>query len=178
MGTTSVIISAVLIILGSGIGGYVGWSVRKTTAEKAISSAEEESKRIILNAQSESEGKKREAVVAAKEEVMLIRNEVEKETRERRNELQRLERRLVQKEETLDRKMESMERKEDNLHQKESDVEKQKEELAQLVVKEHAELERLSGLTSEEAKQLLLSSVEEEVRYESAIMIKDIEPFL
>jgi ribonuclease Y len=172
--TPSIIISVVTII-GLGIGGIVGWIVRKATAEKAIASAEEEGKRIILNAQTESEAKKRELVVAAKEEVMHIRNEVEKETRERRNELQRLERRLVQKEETLDRKMESMERKEENLHQKENDVEKQKEELSQLVAKEKAELEHLSGLTSEEAKQLLLSSVEEEVRYESAIMIKDIE---
>jgi ribonuclease Y len=172
--STSIIISVVTII-GLGIGGIVGWIVRKVTAEKAIASAEEEGKRILLNAQTESEAKKRELIVAAKEEVMHIRNEVEKETRERRNELQRLERRLVQKEETLDRKMESIERKEENLHLKENDVEKQKEELSVLVAKEKAELERLSGLTSEEAKQLLLSSVEEEVRYESAIMIKDIE---
>lgn len=168
-------VSGILSVLGLGIGGLIGWSIRKNTAEKAIGSAEAEAKRIVLNAQSAAEAQKREAIVAAKEEVMHIRNEVEKETRERRNELQRVERRLLQKEETLDRKMETLERKEENLHRKEGDVERQKEELTQLIGKEQAELERLSGLTSEEAKQLLLKSVEEEVRYESAIMIKEIE---
>lgn len=175
MDLTLIIAGLIAILLGLGLGSIVGWLIRKNTAEKAIGSAEEEAKRIVQNAQTAAESKKREAVVAAKEEVMHIRNEVEKETRERRNELQRLERRLLQKEESLDRKMESLERKEENLHRKESDVDHQKEELAQLIAKEQAELERLSGMTSEEAKQLLLKSVEEEVRYESAIMIKDIE---
>lgn len=177
MGSTGmiVIVSGILSILGLGIGGTVGWIIRKNAAEKTIGSAEEESKRIIQNALTASEAKKREGVLAAKEEVMQIRNEVEKETKERRNELQRLERRLLQKEETLDRKMEVLERKEDNLHRKENEIDQQKEELTELLGKEHTELERISGLTSEDAKQLLLSSVEEEVRYESAIMIKDIE---
>lgn len=175
MGLLGVIVSAILLVVGLGIGVVAGWVIRKTTAEKTIGSAEEEAKRLVENAQSAAEAKKREAVVAAKEEVMHIRNEVEKETRERRNELQRLERRLLQKEETLDRKMESLERKEENLHRKEGEIDRQKDELTQLVAKEQAELERLSGLTSEEAKQLLLQSVEEEVRYESAILIKDIE---
>lgn len=176
MGTVGIIVlSVVLAIAGLAIGAIVGWLVRKNTAEKAIGSAEEESKRLVEGAIAASEAKKREAVLAAKEEVMQIRNEVEKETKERRNELQRLERRLVQKEETLDRKMETLERKEDNLHRKESEIDQQKEELTILLGKQHAELERISGLTSEEAKQLLLTSVEEEVRYESAIMIKEIE---
>jgi len=165
----------VAILVGLGLGVFVGWLFRKNTAEKSIGSAEEEAKRIIENAHSASESKKRESIVAAKEEAMHIHNEVEKETRERRNELQRLERRLLQKEESLDRKIESLERKEENLHRKEREVEDQREELNQLVGKEQAELERLSGLTSEEAKQLLLKRVEEEVRYESAILIKEIE---
>ncbi len=176
MGTTMIIvISVILLILGLGIGGLAGWLIRKNIAEKTIGSAETEAKRIVENAIAAGESKKREAIVAAKEEVMQLRNEQEKETRERRSELQRLERRLMQKEETLDRKMESLERKEEIMHQKENEIEHQKEELSKALAKEHAELERLSGLTSEEAKQLLLSSVEEEVRYESAIMIKDIE---
>lgn len=176
MGTTMIIvISVILLILGLGIGGLAGWLIRKNIAEKTIGSAETEAKRIVENAIAAGESKKREAIVAAKEEVMQLRNEQEKETRERRSELQRLERRLMQKEETLDRKMESLERKEEIMHQKENEIEQQKEELSKALAKEHAELERLSGLTSEEAKQLLLSSVEEEVRYESAIMIKDIE---
>ncbi len=165
----------ITLLVGLGLGVFVGIVLRKNTAEKSIGSAEEEAKRIVENAHSSAESKKRESVVAAKEEVMHLHNEVEKETRERRNELQRLERRLLQKEESLDRKIESLERKEENLHRKENEVEHQKEELNLLVGKEQAELERLSGMTSEEAKQLLLKRVEEEVRYESAIMIKEIE---
>ena len=170
-----VITGLVAIIVGLGLGALVGWQIRRSTAEKVIGTAEDEAKRIVDNALSAAESKKREAVIAAKEEVMHIHNEVEKETRERRNELQRLERRLLQKEESLDRKIESLERKEDNLHRKESEVDSLKDELHQLVDKEQAELENLSGMTSEDAKQLLLKRVEEEVRYESAIMIKEIE---
>jgi len=173
--TGIVILSGVLSVLGLGIGGLIGWMIRKNTAEKAIGSAEEEAKRIVQNAQEAAEAKRREAIVMAKEDAMHIRNEVEREARERRNELQRSERRLIQKEETLDRKMEALERKEENLHRKEAEVEQLKEEMAAMVAKEQTELERLSGLTAEEAKQLLLRSVEEEVRYESAILIKEIE---
>jgi len=170
-----IITGLVSVLVGLGLGVLAGWLFRKNTAEKSIGSAEEEAKRIVENAHAAAESKKRESVVAAKEEVMHIRNELEKETRERRNELQRLERRLVQKEESLDRKIESLERKEENLHRKENEVEQLKEELNQIVGKEQAELERLSGMTSEEAKQLLLKRVEEDVRYESAILIKEIE---
>lgn len=173
--TSIVILSGALLIAGLGLGSLVGWIFRKNIAEKTIGSAEEEAKKVVQNANETAEAKKREAVVAAKEEVMHIRNEIEKETRERRGELQRMERRLLQKEETLDRKMETLERKEETLHRKENELDQQKEEMSQLIVKETAELERLSGLSSEEAKQLLLNSVEEEVRYESAIMIKEIE---
>lgn len=165
----------VAIIVGLGLGALFGWIFRKNTAEKTIGSAKEESRRIIENAYTEAESKKRESIIAAKEEVMQIHNEMEKETKERRNELQRQERRLLQKEDSLDRKMESLESKEENLHAKENEVERHKEELNLLIGKEQVELERLSGLTSEDAKQVLLKRVEEEVRYESAIMIKDME---
>lgn len=172
---TSIIVSGVLVIIALGIGGFIGWIIRKNTAEKVIGSAEIEAKRILENAESAAEAKRREAVVAAKEEVMLIRNDAEKEVRERRSEVQRLERRITQKEETLDRKMESLERKEETLHRKEDEAEKLREELTVAVAKEKEELERISGLSTEEAKQVLLHSVEEEVRYETAILIKEIE---
>jgi len=171
----STILAIFIVLAGLVIGVLVGWFARKTVAEKTIGSAEIEAKRIIQNAQAEAEAKRREVVVAAKEEVMQLRNEFEKETKERRNELQRLERRYLQKEETLERKAEALERKEENLQRKENEVERLKSELNELINKQMAELERLSGLTPEEAKQLLLKSVEEEVRYESAIMIKEIE---
>jgi ribonuclease Y len=165
----------ILVLIGLIIGVLVGWVTRKILAEKTIGSAEIEAKRIKQNATVEAEAKKREAIVEAKEEVMQIRNDMDKEIRERRNELQRLERRVLQKEETLERKVEVLERREENLQRKEADVEKQKRELSDLLAKQIAELERLSGLTPEEAKQILLKAVEDEVRYESAIMIKEIE---
>ncbi|AHF06651.1 ribonuclease Y [Desulfitobacterium metallireducens] len=171
----TIIVSGVLVILALGIGGFVGWIIRKNASEKVIGSAEEEAKRILDNAQTAAEAKKRESVVAAKEEVMQIRNDAEKEVRERRSEVQRLERRVTQKEETLDRKMETLERKEENLHRKEEETEKLRENLTATVAKQKEELERVSGLSTEEAKQILLHSVEVEVQYESAIMIKEIE---
>lgn len=174
METTTLLI-VVGVLGGLVIGAFVGWLTRKNVSEKAIGSAEMEAKRMIQLAETAAEAKKREAVVAAKEEVMQIRNEVEKETRERRNELQRMERRYLQKEETLERKLESLERKEENLQRKESDIDKQKSELIEITNKQMVELQKLSGLTPEEAKQILLKSVEDEVRYESAIMIKEIE---
>lgn len=174
LGITEIVLG-VLAVFALGIGGFVGWIMRRNTAEKLIGTAEVEAKRVVDHAQGEAESKRREAVVAAKEEVMHIRNEVEKESRERRNEIQRMERRVIQKEESLDRKMESLERKEDNLHRKEDEVDQLKENLTQSVAKEKQELERVSGLSTEEAKQMLLHNVEQEVRYESAIMIKEIE---
>lgn len=175
MDSLSLLVGIIIVLVGLAIGGFVGWFIRKTVAEKTIGSAEIEAKRLVQSAETEAEAKKREAVVAAKEEVMQIRGEMEKETRERRNELQRLERRYLQKEETLERKLEGLERKEENLQRKEADVEQQKNELQEIMQKQVEELERLSGLTPEDAKQILLKSVEEEVRYESAIMIKEIE---
>ena len=172
---TSTIFGIIIVLVGLAIGALVGWVIRRMVAEKAIGSAELEAKRMKQNAEKEAEAKKREAIVAAKEEVMQIRNDLDKETRERRNELQRLERRVLQKEETLERKVDNLERKEENLQRKEVDVEKQKIDLSELITRQVAELERLSGLTPEEAKPLLLKSVEDEVRYESAIMIKEIE---
>jgi ribonucrease Y len=173
--TTTIIVVVIVTLVGLGIGAAAGYYMRKNVAEKSIGSAEEEANRIVANATKDAESKKREAVVAAKEEVMHIRNEVEKESRERRAEVQRQERRLLQKEESLDRKVETLERKEENLHRKEADVEKLREDLQNLNGKQQAELERLSGLTSEEARQLLLSNIEDEIKHEAAIMIKEIE---
>lgn len=172
---SSAIFGILAILAGLLVGGAAGWLVRKNAAEKSIGSAEIEAKKILQSAEADAEAKKREAVVVAKEEVMQIRNDIEKETRERRGELQRMERRYLQKEESLERKIEAIERKEDNLVKKEAEAEEHKKELKELVNKQLAELERLSGLTPDEAKQILLKSVEDEVRYESAIMIKEIE---
>ncbi|HHW55355.1 MAG: ribonuclease Y [bacterium] len=153
----------------------VGYWARKYIAEAKIASAEEAAKRILEQAEKEGEAKKREITLEAKEEVHKLRADQEREYRERRNELQRMERRVVQKEEALDRKMELLEKKENELVSREADVQRIKEELEELYRKQLAELERLSGLSSEEAKNILLTNIEKEIRHEAAMMIKEIE---
>ncbi len=152
-----------------------GFLIRKNIAEGKLSSAEAQSKKMLEEAEKEAEGKRREAVVLAKEEVLKLRNEMEKEIRDRRNELQRLERRLLQKEETLDRKMDSMEKKDESLGRKEVEIENTKAELTTLFNRQLAELERISGLSSEEARHILLNDVEKELQHDMAVMIKEYE---
>ncbi|MDS1029045.1 ribonuclease Y [Bacillota bacterium LX-D] len=161
-----------LSVLAAFVGGYF---LRKSLAEAKIASAEEAARKIVEDAEKEAEAKKRESILEAKEEVHKLRNEVEREHRERRNELQRLERRLIQKEESLDRKGEALERKEEVNHKREQELEKIKASVNELYNQQVTELERISNLTTEEARELLLSNVEEEIKHETALMIKEIE---
>lgn len=156
-------------------GGIFGYIIRKVMAESKIGSAEHEVKRILEEAEKESEAKKRESLLEAKEEVHQLRAEVEKENRDRRNELQRMERRLLQKEETLDRKTDSIERKEDTLQKKEIELAKIREDVEEIQHRKLAELEKLSSLTWDEARQLLLDTVQEEIRVETAMLVKELE---
>jgi len=164
-----------ILVLASAAAVAVGYMVRKFIAEAKIASAEEAAKKIIEDARKEAEAKKREALVEAKEEVHRLRSDLERESRERRSELQRIERRLIQKEEVLDRKTESLEKKEEYLQRQERTLERCREELEALRVKQLQELERVSGLTSEEAKKILLSQVEEEIKHEAAMLIREVE---
>ncbi|NLK51899.1 MAG: ribonuclease Y [Syntrophomonadaceae bacterium] len=157
------------------VGGTLGYLIRKLTAEARIGSAEQEAKKILEEAEKNAEAKKREVLLEAKEEVHQLRAEVEKENRDRRNELQRMERRLLQKEEVLDRKSEGFERKEETLLKREHELEDQREEIEVLQRKQLAELERLSGLSWDEARQLLLDTVQEEIKIETALLIKELE---
>lgn len=166
-----VLITSLAIVISFAI----GYLVRKSIAEAKIASAEVQAKKIIEEAEKAAEAKKRESLLEAKEEVLKLRNEMERENRERRSELQRMERRLMQKEESLDRKTESIEKKEESLNKKEAEAEKIKQNLNQMYSKQVAELERISGLTSDEARQILLADVEKEIQHETAKMIKDIE---
>ncbi|HEY3423353.1 MAG TPA: ribonuclease Y [Negativicutes bacterium] len=167
----TIIVAVIVGILGA-IAGY--W-VRKNIAEAKISSAEEAAKKIVEDAERSGESKKKEALVEAKEEIHKLRSEIERETKERRTELQRLERRLVQKEENLDRKIDSLEKKEEILSRKEAELDKSQERISELHAKQLAELERLSGFTSEEARTMLLATAKEEIKHETAIMIKELE---
>ena len=164
-----VAVVAVLVVLFAAV--YV---IRKKAAESKLAAAEVTAKKILEDAQKTAEAKKKEALVEAKEEIHKLRTELDREVKERRSELQRLERRLLQKEENLDRKIDSLEKKEEVLNKKEADIDSAQERINELYTKQLAELERLSGLTSDEARNLLLANIQEEIKHETAIMIKDL----
>lgn len=153
----------------------IGYATRKYIAEAKIDSAEEAARRIIEESKRDAEAIKREALLESKEEAHRMRQELDRENRERRTELQRLERRLVQREETLDRKLDGIEKKEELLDKKEKSMQITKEKLESTYQEQLRELERISGLTSDEARDLLLANVENEIRHEVAILIKNIE---
>lgn len=137
--------------------------------------AEERAERIVEDAKKDAEAKKKEILLEAKEESIKVKNEMEKEVRDRRNEQQRTERRLIQKEETLDRKADAYEKKEEQLNKRLEELEKQREEVSALHEEQIKELERISGLTREEAKNYILATVENDVKHEATLMIKEIE---
>ena len=147
---------------------------RKKSYESKIGSAEEKSREIIDEALKVAETKKKEALLEAKEENLKAKNELEKETRERRAEIQRYERRVLSKEENLDKKAEAMERKESSLVSREDSLKKRTAEVEELFAKEQ-ELEKISGLTSDQAKEYLLKSVEADVKHDTAKLIKELE---
>lgn len=143
--------------------------------EAKIGSAEEKAREIIDEALKTAETKKREALLEAKEESLKTKNELEKETKERRAEVQRYEKRVLSKEETLDRKIEALEKKESRLTAKEAELDKIKAEAEALHAQQLQELEKISGLTSEQAKEYLLKTVEDEVKHETAMLVKELE---
>ena len=165
------VIALVLIV----VAWFVAIAYRKNIAEAKIGTAEEQAKEIINEAQKTAEAKKREAMLEAKEDALKTRNELEKEVKDRRGELSRMEKRILAREENIDRKAEAVEKKENSLAQKENAIEKQKAKIDELQAKKLQELERISGLTSEQAKEYLLKTVEDEVKHETAVMVKELE---
>jgi len=173
------IIAIIACVATAIVVGIVTWiaatTYRKKVVEAKIGGAEEKAREIIDEAVKSAEIKKKEAILEAKEEAQKNKNELERETKERRNELQRYEKRVLQKEESLDRRAEAMEKKESKLNATEQELEKTKAEIDAFHQKQVAELEKISGLTSEQAKEYLLKTVEEEVKHESAVLIKNME---
>ena len=147
----------------------------KKTTEATIGNAQDKAREIIDEALKDAESKKREALLEVKEESIRTKNELDKEIKERRAEVQRSERRIQQKEENIDKKTESLERRETSLAAKEENLNKIKVEVSKLNEQRVQELERISGLTSEQAKDYLLKIVEDEVKHESAVIIKEME---
>ena len=148
---------------------------RKNVSEKKIGNAEEKAREIIDEALKTAESKKREASLEIKEESIRTKNELDKEIKERRAEVQRYERRVQQKEETIDKKSDAIEKKEAGLVEREAALEKEKLEISKLSEQRVQELERISGLTSDQAKEYLLKIVEDEVKHETALMIKEMD---
>ena len=177
--SVSVFTAALIAIVASVVVAFIAWSAaiayRTKSYESKIGSAEEKSREIIDEALKTAETKKREALLEAKEESLKTKNELEKETRERRAELQRYERRVLSKEENLDKKSDAMEKREAGLAAREEALNKRNAEVESLYEKGIQELEKISGLTSEQAKEYLLKSVEDDVKHDTAKLIKELD---
>lgn len=175
--TVFAVVAAILITLAIAVPltAVLAINHQKKVVEEQIGSAETKAREIIDEALKTAETKKREGLLEVKEESIRTKNELDKEIKERRSEVQRFERRVQQKEENIDKKADAIEKKEASLNARESELAKQKESIAKLNEQRVQELERISGLTSEQAKEYLLKIVEDEVKHESAVLIKDLE---
>lgn len=170
-----IIAVVVTLVIAVPVSCLAAVSYHKKVVESKIGSADEKAREIIDEAMKVAETKKREAMLEAKEENLKAHNELEKETKERRAELQKYEKRVLTKEETIDKKMEAIEQREAAYTAKEAEIRKREESARELEDKRVQELERISGLTSEQAKEYLLKAVEDDVKHDTAKMIKELE---
>ena len=170
-----IITAVVSIIITALIVWFAAASYEKKSAKSKIGNAEEKARGIIDEAVKTAEEKKRESMLEIKEESIKAKNDMDKEIKERRNEISRNERRIVQKEENVDKKLEAIEKREAGFAVKEEELKKQKIEISKLNEQRLQELERISGLTSEQAKEYLLKTIEEDVKLDTAKMIKEME---
>ena len=168
-------VALVLIVLAAVISHFVTVSNLKKSAQSKIGNAESKAREIIDDAVKTAEAKKKESLLEIKEESIRTKNELEKETKERRAELQRYEKRVLSKEEALDKKSEAIERRETSFTAKEEHLRQREAKVEELGRQRVQELERISGLTSEQAKEYLLKTVEEDVKHDTAKMIKELE---
>lgn len=174
-GITIAVTAVISLLIAVPVTYFVAMAYRKKVVESKIGSAEEKARGIIDEAVKTAETKKRESLLEIKEESIRAKNDLDKEIRERRNEIQRNERRVIQKEENLDRKLEAIEKREASFAAKEEDMNKKRAEIARLHEERVQELERISGLTSEQAKEYLLKTIEDDVKLDTAKLIKEME---
>ena len=172
---TTIIVCAVIVIVVAVLTWFAAIAYRKKIAEAKIGSAEEKAREIIDDALRDAEAKKRDILLTAKEDAMKTKNDIDKEVKERRSEIQRMEKRVLSKEENLDKKTDALERREQSLTAREANLTRKQAEVDELYAKREQELERISGLTSEQAKEILLRAVEDDVKHETAVMIKEME---
>ena len=175
---TMIVVAIVLIVVAVAaavLSHFLTVSNLKNNAESKIGNAEARAREIIDDAVKTAETKKKESLLEIKEESIRNKNELEKETKERRSELQRYEKRVLSKEEALDKKSEAIERREAGFTAKEEELKQREAKVEELSQQRVQELERISGLTSEQAKEYLLKTVEEDVKHDTAKMIKELE---
>lgn len=165
----------ILSVIAGILVACIAFYVFKKRYENKLGKAEIEADKIIQNALKEAETKKKESILEAKEETHKLRLEFEKENRERRIEVQKLERRLIQREELLDKKGDALEKKETSLEKKENDISESESKVKEIYENQRKELEKISGLTSAEAKSILMDKINKEIKHDAALMIKDVE---
>ena len=155
--------------------GFIVYKAIQKATQKKVLFLEKEADDLVEKAKREAEATKKEAILEAKEEVHRLRNDLDRDSRERRNEIQRLERRILQREESLDKKSDLLDKKEETINKRLQEIDQMEENVQQLYAKRREELERISNLTSEEAKEILLGEVRKEVSHDAALLIKEIE---
>ncbi|WP_280768908.1 ribonuclease Y [Salipaludibacillus daqingensis] len=174
------ILQILILLFTVVIGILIGYFVRKSIAEAKISSAEALARQTVEDAKREADSSKKEAILEAKDEAHKLRMDAEKEVRDRRNDVQKQENRLVQKEEVLDRKSETLDKKEETLEKREERLSKRQHEIdemnskvEEIVNQQKQELERISGFTKDEAKEIIMKTIENELTHEKAVLVKD-----
>ena len=175
MGSGYWIVFVLVLIIAVTASWFLALNYRKNIVEKKNAAAEDRAREIIDEAVKNAEAKKKEILLEAKEESIKTKNDLDKEIKDRRNEMQKMERRVLSREENLDRKTEAVEKREVALASREQALEKRKASVEELESKRLQELERISGLTSEQAKEYLLKTVEDEVKHETAVLVKELE---
>ena len=168
---TGVICAVVFLIVGL----LIGYLLRKNVGESKIGSAEQKAQNLILDAENAAENIKKEKILEAKEETHRLKSDLENEIRDRRKEVEKSERRILQREENIEKKLENIERREEGLSKRERSMNEKHQRIDEYLVKQREELEKISGYTQEEAKQILLDEVEKDIRKDASAMITQVE---
>ena len=168
-------IYAIIAVIALAIGLVAGYLYRKNGMEKKIGQTEEFVANMLEDATHKAEEKKKEAVLEAKEEIIRLKSELDKEVRDRRSEVSRLERRVNQREEAFDKKLDNLEAREEALNDKYRDAERLQAEAQEMHDRQQAELERIAGMTADEAKQILVDRIQKDAYHDAAVMVREVE---
>ena len=166
------VVSSVVFLI---VGLLIGYLLRKNVGESKIGSAEQKAQNLILDAENAAENIKKEKILEAKEETHRLKSDLENEIRDRRKEVEKSERRILQREENIEKKLENIERREDGLSKRERSMNEKHQKIDEYLAKQMEELEKISGYTQEEAKQILLDEVEKDIRKDASAMITQVE---